>query len=60
MSKTIQEKNGQRELLDEDSFRAWFGENRNDAELMEELLLDIANGVYSISDFIEDVNTYDA
>jgi hypothetical protein len=56
--KTIQEKNGQRELLTEDEFRAWAGESFN-VEFLEELLLDIVNDIYSIEDFLKDVRDYD-
>ena len=58
--KTKQEKNGQREIINEAQFRAWFGDNVNDPELMEELVLDIANDIYSVADFVQDVKSYDA
>lgn len=52
---TIQEKNGQRELLTESEFREWQGSDNMTVELLEELLLDIVNGTYSIEDFLNDV-----
>jgi hypothetical protein len=53
--KTIQEKNGQRTKLTEAQFRAWQGSDNLNFETTEELLLDIVNGVYSIEDFLKDV-----
>ena len=57
--KTIQEKNGQRELLTESEFRAWQGSDNMTIELLEELILDMANGIYSIEDFLADIKSYE-
>ena len=56
---TIQEDNGQRNVMTEKEFRAWQGADHLTYEEMEELLLDIVNGIYSIEDFIDDVRKYE-
>jgi hypothetical protein len=56
---TIQEKNGQREIMTERELRAFLGEDSKKIETLEELLLDIVNNIYSLEDFIRDVKGYD-
>ena len=57
--KTIQEKNGQRNIVNEAQFRAWQGSDNLDFETTEELLLDVVNGIYSIEDLIHDIKSYE-
>ena len=55
---TIQEENGQRNIMTEAEFENWQGSDNMTVELLEELLLDIVNGIYEIPDFIKDVRNY--
>lgn len=56
---TRQEKNGQREIVNEKMFRNWFGEDSNNPERLEDLLLDVVNNIYSIKDLVSDIKNYE-
>ncbi len=61
--KTLEEQatmNGQRRLVNEGTIRKFLGsDNENYPELVMELLLDMANGVYSTSDLRADIKASD-
>lgn len=48
--------NGQRNVITLEQYEEWASEGY---EFTLELLLDIANGVYSVEDFIKDVKEYE-
>jgi len=52
-------KNGMRDILTRKEFEAWAGSDQMETEQMIELILDIANNIYSIEDLVNNVKGYE-